>query len=280
MKTCRIPWAMGWGFQKYQKSTKTKYMLWFVLWEERSLMSKSFHVSWVSPEKRLESQTCPPVKEQLDALKDGTMSSNQRLREMEVSLTQHCPNTGFFGGEKWKTVISYEMLDCWWKLPVATGFDPSEMLESDTLSSPNSFSYRDSYFKYRGEGSQIFWIRSVGQGVGRGVVNGWYLPMLFGVMQFWEFANWWSCSAIEKQVSGFCPFLFTTWIKRCDACFRGIFGGPGCEMDDGCWVWWYRLGIVWHAGVTLQWWTCALAGVLRNQEQASIHVAKCCSRHD
>ena len=25
--------------------------------------------------------------------------------------------------------------------------------------SPNSFSYRGSYFKYRGEGSQIFWIR-------------------------------------------------------------------------------------------------------------------------
>lgn len=58
-------------------------------------MSIEFHLK-----NRLESQTCPPVKEQLDALKDGTMSSNQRLREMEVSLTQHCPNTRFFGGEK------------------------------------------------------------------------------------------------------------------------------------------------------------------------------------
>ena len=55
-------------------------------------MSVEFHLKNV--------WTRPPVKEQLDALKDGTMSSNQRLREMEVSLTQHCPNTGFFGGEK------------------------------------------------------------------------------------------------------------------------------------------------------------------------------------
>lgn len=33
-------------------------------------------------------------------------------------------------------------------------------------SSPNSFSYGGSYFKYRGEGSQIFWIRfgSAGRG--------------------------------------------------------------------------------------------------------------------
>ncbi len=30
---------------------------------------------------------------------------------------------------------------------------------SHFLFSPNSFSYRGSYFKYRGEGSQIFWIR-------------------------------------------------------------------------------------------------------------------------
>lgn len=109
-----------------------------------------------------------------------------------------------------------------------------------------------------------------------GVVNSWYLPMLFGVMKFW------SCSAIENQISGFCPFLFTTWIKRCDACFGAFLGSWVLrEMDDGCWVWWYRLGIVWHAGVTLQWWTCALAGVLRNQDQTSIiHIAKCCCRQD
>ena len=32
------------------------------------------------------------------------------------------------------------------------------------LHSPNSFSFRGSYFKYRGEGSQIFWIRFGGRG--------------------------------------------------------------------------------------------------------------------
>ena len=35
--------------------------------------------------------------------------------------------------------------------------------------SPNSFRYRGSYFKYRGEGSQILWIR-FGGAVGQGVV--------------------------------------------------------------------------------------------------------------
>ena len=40
--------------------------------------------------------------------------------------------------------------------------------------SPNSFSYRGSYSKCRGEGSQIFWIRlggAVGQGVVRGIIR-------------------------------------------------------------------------------------------------------------
>ena len=69
-------------------------------------MPKSFHVRLFHLKKCLQSQTfqtlaigiisesiVSPVKEQLDALKDGTMSSNQRLREMEVSLP-------FFGGDK------------------------------------------------------------------------------------------------------------------------------------------------------------------------------------
>ena len=34
--------------------------------------------------------------------------------------------------------------------------------------SPNSFSYRGSYFKYRGEGMKIFWICFGGGGVGQG----------------------------------------------------------------------------------------------------------------
>ena len=38
--------------------------------------------------------------------------------------------------------------------------------------SPNSFCYRGSYFKYRGEGSHIFWICFGVGGVGEGVVRG------------------------------------------------------------------------------------------------------------
>ena len=91
-----------WSFLKYEKSTKTYVFFWGGAGGEVKIISCPF----VSPEKCLESQTfqtlaigiisesiVSPVKEQLDALKDGTMSSNQRLREMEVSFP-------FFGGDK------------------------------------------------------------------------------------------------------------------------------------------------------------------------------------
>ena len=35
----------------------------------------------------------------------------------------------------------------------------------------DNFSYRGPYFKYRGKESQVFGIRAVGQGVGRGLVR-------------------------------------------------------------------------------------------------------------
>ena len=38
--------------------------------------------------------------------------------------------------------------------------------------SPNSFSYRGSYFKLGGEGSQFLWIRAGGGAVTQGVVGG------------------------------------------------------------------------------------------------------------
>ena len=64
--------------------------------------------------------------------------------------------------------------------------------------SPNSFSYRGSYFKYRGEGSQILWIRFGG-----------------------------SCQA------GCCPrsHLIFVWVRACKF-FGFVLGLQGPKIDD------------------------------------------------
>ena len=72
--------------------------------------------------------------------------------------------------------------------------------------SPNSFSYRGSYFKCRGEGSQVFWIR-FGGGCRAGC-RPRYRPMF----------DWWC-----------------VWVRH--RCFGFVYGG---QHISPMWMWWCR----------------------------------------